>query len=112
MERINSDYHLSILKATPELHISPDEPQALDLESGLVERFKTDRKGQTKEATVTVFADLTTIRIPEFPHECPPGRGGIKQPITEFSRNSRRAMLNAMAQMRNVGEGYFVHLTF
>lgn len=112
MNDVSTSYHLQINDATHELQspeMSGDCPVSL---SGLVERFKTDRRGENKVATVTVFADLTTIRIPEFPHQQPPGRGGIKQPIKEFSRSSRRSMLNAMAQMRNVGEGYFVHLTF
>ena len=105
-------YHNNIIKAN--FNPAPDAPQIASEGSsgGLVERFISDRNPKTKTAQIAVYADMTTIRIPEFPHQSPPGRGGIKQPITEFSRNSRRSMLNAMAQMRNIGEGYFFHLTF
>jgi len=97
-------------------HLSPESASATSTEvlavDGLVKRFKTDRSRRERTAIVTVYADMTKIRIPEFLNQQPPGRGGIKQAITEFSKSSRRNMLNAMAQMRNIGAGYFVHLTF
>lgn len=80
--------------------------------SGLVLRFKSDRKPDTRIARVEIYADLTKVRVPEYDLGNASKKRGIRQPIKEFTRTSRRAMLNALAQMRETGQGYFITLTF
>lgn len=112
MNELGLDYHTTLKNANTETTAVPIGTVLDASLHGLVKRFKSDRTRKSRTAVVSVFADMLQVKIPEFLNQQPPGRGGIKKPITDFSRSSRRNMLNAMAQMRNVGAGYFVHLTF
>lgn len=91
----------------------PDIPlRQVALSEGLVLRLKNDRRKNYLPSEVRIYADMTQMKVWTKAQNFDRIGGGRRAAITEFSKSSRRNMLRALAQMRIVGQGQFVHLTF
>ena len=68
-------------------------------------------------AKITVYADMLTVKYPAELNGRQDRRtdfagGGIRGDIVGFSRASRKRMIEFMAKVRNVGDMYFVTMTY
>ena len=66
-------------------------------------------------AKITVSADLIKVSVPQVKNrgkDAPASSGGVRKAITEFSRKSRKRLLERMCEIRDVDGGFFVTLTY
>lgn len=112
MNEYKQDYQKNPPNTTISLAALPSDYSVGGVLRGLVKRCKSDRIRISPLATVKIYADLTRVKISEMAGDIPAGRGGVRQPVTQFTPASRRNMLQAMSECRTIGKGEFVHLTF
>lgn len=91
-------------------HFTPDGQVPSE---GLVQCHKNGRKpafALKNEVKVLVYADLVTVKPSSISSGSRPR--GDRKPIYEFSKRSRKAMLEKLAKLRNPTGGFFCTLTY
>jgi hypothetical protein len=80
--------------------------------AGLVQSAKSHRD-ETNAAIVAVFADVVVVKRLTTPQAIKlPSHGGNREPITAFTKKSRRNFQTRLAQCVNLENGIFATLTY